>query len=277
MSVITGPWRQPRNGSADEAGGIHHDQTAQGLGFRGGTVAGSIHLEQCPPLLVSQFGEAWHRTGNLSLYFTHATVDREPVRVVLTGGSGQAAIRLETEAGTTVAEGTCRLGPDPDSALRRRVAAQRPPGSLRMLAGCQAGQRVMAVPARISSGDIDRRLTDLTETDPAFTDPSRYGGRMLPLSSVIHLMRVIEEPLAPLRPPFVGLFGAAEIQFLNGPVLADRDYLVDGEILALGESPKTELIWFHACARDKTGVPVAEMILLSRLLKASSPLWGEGL
>lgn len=43
--ILSGPWRHPINSSADEKGGIHDDETASNLGFAGGTIAGSIHME----------------------------------------------------------------------------------------------------------------------------------------------------------------------------------------------------------------------------------------
>jgi hypothetical protein len=76
--------------------------------------------------------------------------------------------------------------------------------------------------------------------------------------------------------PFVGLYGAIEVQFLDGPVLADRDYAVRGRILALGESPKTETIWYEATLTDPAaGREVGTFLHMSRLLKASSPLWRD--
>ena len=61
-------------------GSIHDDATATVLGFRGGTVAGSIHMDQFPPLLLEAFGQGWFETGSLSLYFRYATTDGEPRR-----------------------------------------------------------------------------------------------------------------------------------------------------------------------------------------------------
>jgi hypothetical protein len=78
--VISGPVRQPRNLAAHIVGSIHDDDTAAALGFRGGTVAGSVHLDQFPPLLVQAFGQRWFETGSLSLYFRHATTDGRPSR-----------------------------------------------------------------------------------------------------------------------------------------------------------------------------------------------------
>ena len=65
--VLVGPLREPRNLAANVAGSIHDDSQAQKLGFRGGTVAGSIHMEQFPPLLLRAFGERWFETGSALL------------------------------------------------------------------------------------------------------------------------------------------------------------------------------------------------------------------
>src|SRR6516225_3910300 len=78
-NVIAGPVRRPRNPSAHVQGSIHDDATATALGFRGGTVAGSIHMDQFPPLLVEAFGQGWFDTVGLPLYFRHATPDGDPV------------------------------------------------------------------------------------------------------------------------------------------------------------------------------------------------------
>ena len=75
-----GPVRHPRNLYAGSAGSIHDDATATRLGFRGGTVAGSVHLDQFPPLLLRAFGERWFETGSVSVYFRNATTDGEPVQ-----------------------------------------------------------------------------------------------------------------------------------------------------------------------------------------------------
>ena len=55
--VVSGPLWAARNWSADEgAGSIHDDATAEKLRFRGGTVAGDIHMNQFPPVLLQIFG-----------------------------------------------------------------------------------------------------------------------------------------------------------------------------------------------------------------------------
>ena len=142
--VLVGPVRAPRNSAKHlGAGSIHDDATAQKLGFRGGTVAGSLHMEQFPPLLVAAFGEDWLRTGGLSLYFKYATTDNEPVQAFVRtpASDGQRTdVWMDDAQGHRVADGTASLGgPDPDSTVRQRLAAMPAPEDLRILADVKAG------------------------------------------------------------------------------------------------------------------------------------------
>ncbi|MCP4002894.1 MAG: hypothetical protein GY725_01735, partial [bacterium] len=63
--TLSGPAVAARNWSADAEGSIHDDATASKLGFRGGTVAGNIHMDQFVPVLVEAFGNEWFETGHL--------------------------------------------------------------------------------------------------------------------------------------------------------------------------------------------------------------------
>jgi hypothetical protein len=71
------------------------------------------------------------------------------------------------------------------------------------------------------------------------------------------------------------MFGAFEIAYENGPVFLDRSYSVEGVVVGVGESPKTEYLWWDATASDDEGRVVARMRHLLRFLKASSPLYPE--
>src|SRR5471032_2184096 len=77
---VTGELRIPVNSAAQSKGSIHDDATASKLGFKGGTVAGSIHMDQFAPIVLKLYGDDWWKQGNMSFYFRQATVDREPVR-----------------------------------------------------------------------------------------------------------------------------------------------------------------------------------------------------
>jgi hypothetical protein len=279
--VAAGPVRRPGNASKGAKGSIHDDETARKLGFRGGTVAASIHLEQFPPLLEHVFGPAWHRHGGLSLYFLNPTTDGEPVQAFArrladgAGGTPRGAAWLEDAQGVRICEGTASLGgPDPDSELTRRLTGVRPAAELRLLRASTVGDTVSDIPTRLKLEATAPRLEAITEPMPAYGDASLYGELVAPPTAAIEALRVVEKPLFRPTSAYVGLFGAIELQLLDGPVFVEHDYLADGRVLALSDSPKTEMVWYESTLKEPAdGRPVARMIMLSRCLKTSSALW----
>jgi len=267
--VWAGPLRAPRNISAEAKGSIHDDATAQRLGLTGGTVAGSIHMEQFPPLMAHLFGEAWNKAGGLSLKFKAPTTDREEVRCHARLVTDiRAEVWMEKPDGTRISEGTASLGPDEDSTLQRIVRGLRAPGGLRMLARARAGAEISGVPAIVMAERLARHLPGVTEK------LAIYESGALPPNLAIDALRAVERGLVPVEGPFVGLYGAIELQMLDGPIYAGRAYLARGRLLGFDESPRTEGIWYESVLSDKeTGRDVASMIMQSRLMKASSPLW----
>ncbi|MDP6709721.1 MAG: hypothetical protein QF893_25560, partial [Alphaproteobacteria bacterium] len=57
--------------------------------------------------------------------------------------------------------------------------------------------------------------------------------------------------------------------------LVQPDPGLEARIAALGQSPKTEYLWFDSTARDPEGVEVATMRMMLRFMKFSSSLYGE--
>jgi hypothetical protein len=275
---LQGPWRRPTNNSRHEAGTIHDDQTARNLGFRSGTVAGSIHMEQFLPLLLQAFGPAWQRTGNLSLWFREPSIDGEPVQATLRDdGSAQRAVRMQRADGTEVLSGTASAGLDDRGALRQRLAAMRPGAPPRLLAALRNGFSARGLPTRVPQADVDRRWPIITEALPEFTRPDPQGRCLAPLSAAVHAMRVFEAALPIETSGFVGLFGGIEWQWLNGPLWNDQACEVSGHVLAITDSPRSEMLWTETVLYDAaTGLAIARMLMLSRLLKESSPLWQDG-
>ena len=279
--VLSGPVRRPTNVSKAAAGSIHDDATAAKLGFRGGTVAGNIHHEQFTPMLVHLFGPQFLRTGNISLFFLSPTTDGEPVQVFArrpverAEGGLRAEVWMEDPQGTRICEGTAAIGPpDLDSELRRRLKSVRPATDLRLLAASRVGDECHDIPARLERDRTDWRLEVITEPMPEHEDASVWGEVVAAAAVAIDAMRVVEGPLFRPKSEFVGMFGAIEVQYLAGPVFIEHDYACDGKLLALSESPKTEVAWFESTLKEpRDGTPVARMILMTRLLKASSPLW----
>lgn len=276
-----GPWREPTNISAEAAGSFHDDATARKLGLKGGTVAGSIHMEQFAPLLVGVLGQEWWRTGSLSLYFREATTHGEKVRCHAGAprtwnGFTRVPVWMEGVDGQRINEGSASIGaPDQTSDLRRRMFESRPAGELRILREARIGDFTYDVPSQIASTRLDAHLPIITERCEEYVDGGLLGARALPMNLTIDAFRAIEKSLVVPDGPRVGLYGAIEVQYVSGPVFADRPYTASGRILALSDSPKTEIMWWEAQLADaESGALVATMLHMTRLMKASSPLWG---
>jgi hypothetical protein len=284
---LRGPVRAPvnlftgggRSGSRDL--NIHEDETAQRLGFRGGTIPGSIHMDQFVPLLVEAFGPAWFETGSLSLNFKSATTDREevvalvasPVRV----SDVQVEARMERPDGALVAIGTASVG-EPGEPAHLHAIDLRPadPSELRILSGVQPAVTRLHHSARVESSAVVRRVEagGLLDTLPWYTGPSPWGGAIANPSAVVQLLRNRGGEFGPHVAQAVGLFGAIEVRHRAGPVFLDRDYEVEGEVVSVGASPRTEFVWYDTRALDSNGGVVASMRMQLRWMTASSPLYG---
>jgi hypothetical protein len=282
--IIAGPVRRPRNLAADVAGSIHDDDTASALGFRGGTVAGSVHMDQFPPLLIEAFGPRWFETGSLSLYFRNATTDNEPVQAFIErppAGAADAQVRTWATTGNDVivGEGTASVGnPGSPSALHSRDLRPVDPAELRMLGWLKPCQSLGELTLTASGDRMRSSIAQGAMTEPLdwYTGPSPWGDSVACPSAIVDLL--FSRLLADTRDRMgqhVGLFGAIEIRFQHGPVRIGHSYTVTGEVVALSQTPKTEVLWFDSRALDQDGVLIAEMRMMSRQMKLSSPLYRD--
>ena len=271
---VTGELRIPVNSAAQQRGSIHDDATASKLGFRGGTVAGSIHMDQFAPVVLKLYGDDWWRRGNMSFYFRQATVDREPVRAFGKSGDPHGRLWMENETGALIAEGTASCqGHDEGTVVENLMKSQDAPRALRILKNVKIGDETTGLDVTVTREALDHRLEHITETLPVY----RGETAMLPPSMIVHLFRgSAQEQLYKTDGPAVGLFGAIEIQQINGPVRAETPYKVRAKVLALTESPKTENVWYRAWAADPaTGEDIGTMLMYLRYMKASSKLYAE--
>ena len=282
--VIAGLLREPRNLEQALKGSIHDDATAVKLGLRGGTVAGSLHMEQFPPLLTHLFGQRWWQTGGLSLYFRYATTDREKVQCFArrpepdpaANGDARAEVWMDHEDGHRVAEGTASVGkPDPAAALRLRIQRVPTPEDLRILSDLELGRETAPIPTRATVEDLEQRLSVIVEPLPDYGRESPWGGPIAPPSLLVRVMTAVQQELLPPERKYgVGLYGAIEIQHLKGPVFIERDYQVRARVLAVSETPKTEYLWYESTLSDPAGGDdIASMLMMLRFMKASHPAW----
>ena len=270
--VWTGEFRKPRNSAAQAKGSIHDDATASKLGFKGGTVAGSIHMDQFVPGLLEIYGPRWFETGAMSLYFTQATVDSEPVRATVEASEERCRLTMHNEAGAQICEGTASLGHDVKSELSRRLDAQTStePGRLRILKDMEIGEEHHDLPVRIEPEGLADYLDRATEPLAAYRDRG-----VLPPAQIVHMAHMTRKTvLAKAAQPSVGLFGALEVELIAGPLRAGVDYLARSKVLKFSESPKTENVWYEVIFTAQDGGPdLGRVLYLLRFMKGSSPLW----
>jgi hypothetical protein len=273
---VTGEFRSPVNSAAQSRGSIHDDATAAKLGFRGGTVAGSIHMDQFAPVVLKLYGEDWWRRGNMSFYFRQATVDREAVCAFGRAGDPHGRLWMQNEAGALIAEGTASCqGHDEGTAVENLMKSQTTAGgeALRILKNVKVGDEVTGLDVTATREALDHRLENITEPLPVY----QGDAAILPPSMFVQLFRTsAQEALYKTDGRAVGLFGAIEIQQINGPLRAETPYKVRAKVLALSESPKTENVWYRAWAADpETGEDIGSMLMYLRYMKASSKLYAE--
>ena len=287
MAIISSGVCKPRNLSINAKGSIHDDNTARELGFRGGTVAGSIHLEQFGDILISAFGPQWFETGTLSMYFMHATSDAEPVEAMLNIGDrttplsdAQVSAHMYTPEGTVVAEGTASIGiTESPTALYSRDRRYVEASTLRMLKDAFPGRPLEVLTKRTHGDNQKLRHANGMMTAPLdwYVGDSPWGGPICtPLTTCQFLADGMTKSIERECGAFVGLYGAIEIRHHTGPLLLDTDYTVTGQVLGVSDTPKTEVLWFSSEARpinEPDSQPVASLTMMTRLLKNSSPLY----
>jgi acyl dehydratase len=286
--ALVGPARIALNQSDSS---IHDPENAKKLGFRGAAVGGNNHLDLFAPLLVQTYGREWFERGALSLYFLNVVVSGEPVQAVVErpaspGAQTRIFARRADDPNFRVCEGTASLGDYSRSELRTRDLKTCDDSQLRLLKGVKVGKILGAIQS--SPGrewqDLLLRTGALNEPMDWYAGPSPWGGPIASLNSTAALMfRLLvgdgehhhHDRISPALGDTLAMFGAFEIAFEKGPVFLDRTYTIEGKVVGVGDSPKTEYLWWDAVARDEKGEAVVTMRHLLRFLKASSPLYPE--
>lgn len=274
--AIVGPLHRSRNWAAHATGSIHDDETAEKLGFRGGTVPGDVHINQFVPVLIERFGEEWWRSGHLSLMFKNATVDGEPVRAIaepIAEGTQQSPVRIERDDGMLVCEGSAGIGDYSGSALRSRDLYPCEPDGLNILKRVKPG---MSLGRHEIDASPERQL-ELLDAGliggpvPQYSDADGNGQVFACPSTIVqYLWGIPVESLRPIVEDAVGLFGAIEFAFDNGPWRLPGKTIIDSHVVSLSESPKTESLWFESQALDASEQPIVTFRMLLRFMKASA-------
>jgi hypothetical protein len=175
-----------------------------------------------------------------------------------------------------VAAGTASIG-QPGEATHLHAIDLRPakPAELRILRDVHPDVTRLQHVARVESAAVASRIEagGLLDALDWYTGSSPWGGPIACPSSIVQLLRNRGGEFGPHTGRAVGLYGAIEVRHHAGPLLADRAYAVEGEVVAVGVSPKTEYVWYDTRALDPDRGVVASMRMQLRWMTASSPLY----
>jgi hypothetical protein len=290
--TLTGPWRAPAQMLAEQEydghASVHDDATAAAVGLTGAPIEGPTHFSQLDPLAVLAWGPAWFERGCVSSHFRTMVVEPEEVQASLrvTGASCSGRMEMHKRDGTEVLAGTASIGPDHGTTeLDRRLGALSDPGQLLIVDQLEVGARsVDPAPVRITRHDrngsgypfsLEDKLARITETGPWYTEAggatSPWGRAVVPME-MISVLAHKSGPSWPVRAPILGLFLDMEIRLIAGPVFVDQDYVLERELVGLGQSRRTESYWTRtAVINAGTDELTAQVLLHSGVFKESYP------
>ncbi len=283
--TIRGPARAPRQMLADQTYGghasLHDGDTADSLGLAGAPIEGPTHFSQFDPLAHALWGERWFEHGCISAHFTTMVVEGEEVSAQLeSAGGSQATISATKADGSPVLTGTVTVGTVDGTELDRRLVCLGDPGELFIVDQLSVGDRSSA-PATASidrdtpNGDLypfslASKLDGITETSPYYSsDQNPWGRPILPMEMISVLSQKTGTDF-PVRGPSVGLFLDLEVRLIAGPLFVGQDYVLEREVVGVGQSRRTESNWVRTSVTDaSTGDPAASVLLHSGVFKES--------
>ncbi|MFP5321489.1 MAG: hypothetical protein ACLGIC_06540 [Acidimicrobiia bacterium] len=283
--TLEGPERHPRQMLAEQTYGghasLHDESTAGSLGLSGAPIEGPTHFSQLDPLAHLLWGAAWFEHGCISAHFQTMVVEGEGVtaRAVRTG-AGRADISAVKADGSPVLSGSLTLGPDLPTALDERRARLGDPGELFIVDQIRVGDRSKApvtasVDLTTPNGDLypfslEQKLASITEPSDWYrSERNPWGRPILPMEMVSVLTQKTGTDF-PVRGPSVGLFLDLEVKLVAGPIFVGHDYVLEREVVGLGQSRRTESHWVRTDVTDaETGDLVAQVVLHSGVFKES--------
>lgn len=283
--TIQGPSRSPRQMLAAQTYGghasVHDDDTADSLGLAGAPIEGPTHFSQFDPLAHSLWGDRWFAHGCISAHFKTMVVEGEVVSAACEYSGGTVATIAATKAdGSPVLTGTISVGADDTTELDERLGRLGDPGDLFIVDQLAVGDRSSApVTTRMDRGtpngdlypfSLDAKLEAITETSPYYSsDQNPWGRPILPMEMISVLTQKTGTDF-PVRGPAVGLFLDLEVRMVAGPVFVDHDYVLEREVVGVGQSRRTESYWVRTTVTDaETGDAAAAVLLHSGVFKES--------
>ncbi|MFK7907008.1 MAG: hypothetical protein AB8B69_17875 [Chitinophagales bacterium] len=290
--VMSGPLRSPRQMLAEQEydghKSLHDGDVAADLGLKDAPIEGPTHFSQFVPLLVKIWGKEWYEKGCFSAHFQNMVIEGEQVKAFVEipeEGANITRCWAEKADGTPVLAASASIGKQDETLLQQRMAKLRKPSRLIILEDLKLGltgkeEELVTMQPDQNMGSLypfslNQKLASITETSPYYSNPikSPWGKAIIPLEMVSVLgMYTAHKTGWKIKQPSIGLFADLEVRMVNGPLLVGRKYLVKREIVALGESRRTEGYWTRSQFFDQDGKElIAEMLLHQAIFKNSYP------
>ena len=287
---------------------IHDTATAAKAGFTDGApIHGTVHFSQFTPLLLKVYGHEWFERGTISVAFKNPVSHLQPVKAFIERRKGekrpkQVQIWMEHLDGRLVFDGTASLGEDDgNTKVDQQLKRIKPLEGQLVFIPHEIGTRTLGVEqAKLEFGKVigdlfpftpEQKLEVITEWHPWFGIASRHPTKSEQILSPWGDDRPIVPPEAlnqimlytmpnsywptpsydvmPKGKTPVGLFGGCGIKLHNGPVFMNESYQIKRELIAKGETPRTEFRWIRTTLTDVSDNVVAEMILQDMMLKST--------
>lgn len=283
--TLEGPERHPRQMLAEQTYGghasLHDGATADSLGLTGAPIEGPTHFSQFDPLAHLLWGSDWFEQGCISAHFQTMVVEGEGVTArAVRRTADHADITAATRDGSPVLFGSLTLGAQAPTALDERRSRLGDPGELFIVDRITVGDRskepvTSSVDLPTPNGDLypfslEQKLDAITEPSDWYrSDQNPWGRPVVPMEMISVLAQKPGTDF-PVRGPSVGLFLDLEIKLLAGPVFVGHDYVLEREVVGLGQSRRTESHWVRTDVTDaETGALVAQVLLHSGVFKES--------
>jgi len=297
--VLSGPFRQPRQMLAEQEYdghlSIHDDSHAQELGFSGAPIEGPTHFSQFEPLMHHIWGDKWLESGCISSHFKNMVIEGDEVQAfaeIPAPGATITKIWATKKTGEPVLEGTASLGPDhPETELDKLMASRPTPQQLVILEHMKIGDKSAAPDTVHMNYDqhlgnsypftLANKLDKITETCAWYNadgaEASPWGKPIIPIEMLSPLVTYTPSGLkAQAKGPAIGLFADLEIRMIKGPLFVGQNYILEREVVGLGESRRTESMWIKTSIKDpESGELLATTLLNSATLKHSYAKYEE--
>lgn len=266
---------------------VHDGDTAEKLGLTGAPIEGPTHFSQFDPIGYARWGDRWFGEGCISAHFQTMVIEGETVIASAESSEGDTdeseAVRIDAAKadGTPVLTGTISVGDATTELAARLAKAQsRDPGDLFIVDQVTVGplpadDRRVSVDVDSSNGNLypfslAQKLASITEPSAWYSSGDNPWGRaILPFEMYSVLAHKIGTAL-PVRGPAVGLFIDLEVRALGEPLFVGEEYVLEREVVAVGQSRQVESHWVDTTVRRAdTGAAAAKVLLHSGVFKAS--------